>query len=69
MVESEIKILLALHSIKIKGKLSHEIIIGFKCPIEDFNDIDRFVTATQSRIDGNLRESATNTKIRMVKYF
>jgi hypothetical protein len=53
MTESELKrLLVTLHSRKSNGKPSHEIIIGFKCPVENLNDIDRFVNATQTRLSG-----------------
>jgi hypothetical protein len=52
MTEIELKpLLIALHSRKHKGKPSHEIIISFECHVEDLNDIDRFVTCIQTRLD------------------
>jgi hypothetical protein len=52
MTESELKtLLIALQSRKDTSKPSHEIIISFESQVEDLNDIDRFVTATQTRLD------------------
>ncbi|MFT6503271.1 MAG: hypothetical protein ACJASQ_003404 [Crocinitomicaceae bacterium] len=52
MTENELKTILGdVHLLKGTSRPSHEIIISFECPVEDLNDIDRFVTVVQTRLN------------------